>query len=141
MNTLKFSKEIYAPKEKVWEKLWSDAGYRQWTAAFTEGSYAESDWKQGSKVLFLSPGGDGMYSIIETKIPNDQMIFKHMGEIKNGVEDPKDWGGARERYFLEGNNGKTILTVELDSAGEMDEYFKTTFPKALDLVKKISEEE
>jgi hypothetical protein len=140
MNTLKFTKEIHAPKEKVWEKLWSDASYRKWTAPFFEGSYAVSDWEQGSKILFLSPKGDGMFGIIETKIPYEQMIFKHLGEIKNGVEDPKDWAGARERYFLEGNDGKTILTVELDSVGEMDDYFKDTFPKALDLVKQISEE-
>ncbi len=141
MKTLKFTKEINAPKEKVWEKLWNEASYRKWTAAFMEGSYAESDWEQGSKILFLSPKGEGMFSIIETKIPNEQMTFKHLGEIKNGVEEPKDWGGARERYFLEGNKGSTILTVELDSSGEMDDYFKETFPKALDLVKQISEEE
>src|SRR6186997_2278666 len=115
MKTLKFTEEINAPKEKVWKTLWDDATYRQWTAAFMEGSYAETDWKEGSKVLFLSPGGNGMFSVIEKKIPNEQMIFKHLGEVKNGVEVPGDWAGAKEAYHLEEKNGTTQLDVQLDS--------------------------
>src|SRR5258705_11981452 len=101
MTTLKFNAKINAPKEKVWATLWNDTTYKQGTDAFMEGSYAESDWKEGSKILFLSPGGNGMFSIIEKKVPNEQMVFKHLGEIKNGVEEPKDWGEAIESYHLE----------------------------------------
>ena len=89
--TLKFQANINAPKEKVWEILWNDQTYRKWTAAFTEGSHAESDWNEGSKILFLSPKGDGMFSVIDKKIPNEQMTFRHLGEIKNGVEETKEW--------------------------------------------------
>ena len=87
MATLNFSVTINAPKEKVWDVLWSDEGYRKWTAVFTEGSYAESDWKEGSKIRFLSAEGDGMYGIIHKKEPFEQMVFEHQGEIKNGVEE------------------------------------------------------
>lgn len=63
MEKLHFSTNINAPREKVWDTLWNDNSYRKWTSAFMEGSYAETDnWKEGSKVLFLSPGGDGMGS-------------------------------------------------------------------------------
>jgi len=105
-----------------------------------EGSYAESDWKEGSKILFLTPKGDGMFSIIEKKVPNEQMTFKHLGEIKNGVEEPKNWEGAKESYHLEEKNGITELDVELDSVGEFEQYFNDTFPKALNRLKEISEE-
>jgi len=88
MEKLQFSVSINAPKEKVWNTLWDDNTYRQWTAAFMEGSYAESDWNEGSSILFLTPGGDGMFAVIERKIPNEQMSFKHLGEIKNGVQVP-----------------------------------------------------
>src|SRR4051794_34232958 len=59
MKKEKFSINIKASAKKVWQVLWSDATYRQWTSAFSEGSYAVSDWKQGSKIQFLSPNGDG----------------------------------------------------------------------------------
>src|SRR5258705_4742331 len=139
MTTLKFNAKINAPKEKVWATLWNDTTYRQWTAAFMEGSYAESDWKEGSKILFLTPKGDGMFSIIEKKIPNQQMTFKHLGELKNHIEESKDWGEARESYLLKEKNGITELDVELDSVDEFEQYFNDTFPKALNILKHISE--
>jgi hypothetical protein len=140
MATLKFATKINAPKEKVWETLWNDSTYRQWTAAFMEGSYAKTDWKEGSKILFLTPKGDGMFAIIEKKIPNRQMTFRHLGEVKNGIEEAKDWGEARESYHLEDKNGITELDVQLDSVGEFEQYFNDTFPKALNILKQISEQ-
>ena len=73
METLKFHSTINAPKEKVWATLWNDNTYRQWTSVFSEGSYAESDWNEGSKILFLSPKGEGMFSVIDknSKRTND----------------------------------------------------------------------
>ncbi|MBK7873074.1 MAG: SRPBCC domain-containing protein [Saprospiraceae bacterium] len=139
MKTLHFSININAPVEKVWNALWQDANYRKWTAVFHEGSYAESDWEEGSKILFLAPGGDGMFSMIEKKTPNKQMTFKHLGELKNGVKESKDWENARESYFLSEKDGGTELKVELDSVGEFEQYFSETFPKALQEVKNIAE--
>jgi hypothetical protein len=56
MEKLNFSINISAPKDKVWQTLWDDASYREWTSAFAEGSYAETDnWKEGSEVKFLDP--------------------------------------------------------------------------------------
>ena len=141
MTTLTFATKINAPKEKVWDTLWNDSSYRKWTAAFMEGSYAESDWKEGSKILFLSPKGEGMFGIIQTKVPNEQMTFKHLGEIKNGIEEPKDWRDATESYYLNEINGVTELSVKLtmDANSEFEQYFNNTFPKALEILKQISE--
>lgn len=140
MVTLNFSININAPKEKVWELLWSDAGYRKWTAVFMEGSYAESDWQEGSKIRFLSPDESGMYSIIRKKIPFEEMVFEHQGEIKNGIEESKDWAGATESYALNENNGVTALNVHVDTTAEFKDYFSDTFPKALQVVKQTSEQ-
>lgn len=140
MTALKFSISIDAPKEKVWDTLWNDATYRKWTAAFMEGSYAESDWNEGSKILFLTPKGDGMFSIIEKKIPGEEMTFRHLGEVKNGVEEARDWEGATESYYLTGRNGTTELNVALGITGEFEQYFRDTFPKALNILKQLCEE-
>ena len=147
MEKLKFSTNIKAPREKVWNVLWNDDTYRKWTSAFMEGSYAETDnWKEGTKVLFLGPGGDGMVSTVAKNKRNEFMSFKHLGEVKNGVEDTesekiKIWAGAMENYMLSDENGNTKLDVELDvdSAGDFKDYFSKTFPVALEKVKELAE--
>ena len=141
MATLAFSVNINAPKEKVWDTLWDDQSYRKWTAAFMEGSYAESDWNEGSKIFFLGSNGDGMVSTIQKKTPPDEMVFKHIGEIKNGVEEINNWENATESYFLSETNGTTELAVELkmDDSPEFEKYFTETFPKALEIIKQLSE--
>ena len=139
MKNIKFSIKINAPKEKVWETLWNDSTYRQWTSVFAADSHAVSDWKQGSKIKFLDGKGDGMFSIIEINIPNQQMSFKHLGEIKNGIETSVDWAGAMENYFLNESNGITELKMDMDMNEEFEKYFSDIFPKAIALIKQISE--
>ena len=140
MTTLNFSVHIKAPKEVVWNKLWNDDTYRYWTSVFMEGSYAESDWKEGSRIRFLTPAGEGMYSVIEKLEPNRVMTFKHLGEIKGGKEEPKDWGGARESYELLPTQDGTELKVRLDTTEDYQKYFNDVFPKALEKVRELSEQ-
>jgi uncharacterized protein YndB with AHSA1/START domain len=144
MEKMKFAVKINASREKVWDVLWDDKGYREWTSVFHEGSYAETDWKEGSDVRFLTPEGSGMYSTIARKIPNEFMSFRHIGEVKGGVNQPlddktKQWSGATENYTLRDDEGGTELVAEMDMDDEFAGYFKETFPKALDKVKAIAE--
>ena len=144
MQQLIFTEHVHAPATKVWEVLWEDTTYRQWTSAFQDGSYAVSDWKEGSSIHFLSPSGNGMYSIIERCAPSEQMFFKQLGEIKNFEEQPldekqKEWAGAMEKYYLQEKNSITELRVELETTGDFLSYFKNVFPKALGVVKAIAE--
>jgi uncharacterized protein YndB with AHSA1/START domain len=145
MKQIEFNIEINTTPSKVWKALWENENYKKWTTVFCEGSYAESDWKEGSKILFLIPSGDGMYSKIETLIPNHKMYFVHLGEMKNFEEQPQteitqEWSGARENYTLLEQNNFTLLNVTMDIVESHLEYFQTSFPKALEMVKKIAEE-
>lgn len=144
MEKINFSISINATKEKVWKTLWDDATYRKWTSVFSPTSYADTDWKEGSKVLFLDGQGSGMVSKIEANRPGEFMSFKHLGEVKNGIEDTesdkvKSWDGAHENYTLKEADGKTELLVELDMNEEHKEMFMEIFPKALEQVKILSE--
>ncbi len=145
MEKLTFTTNINAPRERVWQVLWDDASYRAWTATFHEGSHAVSDWQEGSKILFLGPDGNGgtggMTSRIAKLVPNDTMIFEHLGEVANGVEDfSKGWKDAFEKYYLRPTaDGGTELAVELDTVGEYASYFQETFPKALAKIKELAE--
>ena len=139
MKKKNFNIEINASKEIVWSTLWNDATYRKWTSVFSPGSHAVSDWNEGSKIKFICDTGDGMHSIIQKKIPYQQMSFKHLGEIKDGIETVSAWSGAMEEYFLKEKNGITFLTIEMDISSEFEDYFSETFPKAMELIKQISE--
>jgi uncharacterized protein YndB with AHSA1/START domain len=144
MKKLQFSTDIRAPKEKIWKALWDDATYRQWTSVFSEGSYAQTDWKEGSKVLFLGPSGDGMHSTIARHVPNEVMSFRHEGELKNGKEQPpaagaENWMGALETYNLQEMGDSNRLSVEIDVTEDHQDYFQKTFPQALQKVKEIAE--
>jgi uncharacterized protein YndB with AHSA1/START domain len=144
MKKVKFSVDINASPEKTWKTLWDDITYRKWTSAFSEGSHAVTDWKEGSKVHFIGTTGEGMYSMIAKKVPNEFMSFRHIGVMKDGKELPLDeesrkWSGAMENYKLEGNPSSTKLSVEMDVADEFENYFNDAFPKALSIVKDISE--
>lgn len=144
MHTLNFSIQINASKEKVWNVLWDDKTYREWTSVFSEGSYAVTDWKEGGRVLFLSSDGEGMFSLIAKNNPNEFMSFKHLGVIKNGKEQPSDeetkkWSGAMENYSLKETNHVTELSVEINVTEGHVEYFNETFPKALEKVKGLCE--
>jgi uncharacterized protein YndB with AHSA1/START domain len=145
MEKINFSIDINAPKEKVWNVLWGNDSYRKWTSPFAEGSYAETDnWKEGTKVLFLSPSGEGMVSTVAKNKKNEFMSFKHLGVVKNGVEDTesesvKGWVGAMENYRLTDENGKTKLAVDMDSTDEFKDYFLKTWPVALQKVKELAE--
>jgi predicted 3-demethylubiquinone-9 3-methyltransferase (glyoxalase superfamily)/uncharacterized protein YndB with AHSA1/START domain len=140
MKKINFSIQINAPKAHVWNTLWDDATYRKWTVVFHEGSYAESDWKEGSPIKFLGPGGDGMSSRIARLIPNEFMSFEHLGEIKDGVESvDRTWSGAHENYSLHEKDGGTELVTEMDSDESFESYFLDTIPKALELVKQLAE--
>lgn len=144
MEKINFNVMINATPEKVWQVLWTDDTYRKWTSAFAEGSYAKTDWKQGSKVLFLDGKGQGMVSKIAVNRPNEYMSIEHLGEVKDGIEDTsservKVWAGAHENYTLKKVNGKTELSIDMDINDEYKEMFSKIWPVALENVKKLSE--
>ena len=146
MKTLKFDIDIQASREKVWDVLWGKDSYPKWAAAFSEGSMAETDWEEGSKVLFMdSHSRSGMVSSIHKKKAPEYMEFKHLGVVENGVEDTesekvKDWAGALETYTLTENNATTHLHVSCDTAEEYEKMFSDMWPNAMNQIKKLSEE-
>lgn len=146
MENKNYHVDIHASRERVWQVLWEDAYYREWTSHFTEGSHAVGEWKKGGKILFLDPNQQGMVSIIEELIPAEYMSFKHIGGVKDGVEDYtspeiKKYvdAGARERYTLKEVDGKTSLDIDVDVDESYQEHFENTWPKALKALKELAE--
>ncbi|NQX39996.1 Uncharacterized conserved protein YndB, AHSA1/START domain [Pedobacter steynii] len=144
MKKLEFKILIDAPREKVWDVIIGKDTYPQWTAPFAEGSKAETDWKKGSRAVFSSGNGDGMVSEIAENIPYEFLSIRHLGMITNGVEDLdseeiKKWSGSLEDYRLRDVGGKTEWKVEMDTAGEWEDYMNKTWPLALQKAKELAE--
>lgn len=144
MKTLTFKISINAPKERVWEVLWSDKSYQEWTSVFCEGTYVVSNWKEGDSIQFLSPNGSGMDSVVFKRIENEYMAFKHLSEVKEFKVMPVDttdqgWSGAMETYRLTSDENGTLLEGTMDMVEKYIDYFQTIFPKAFEKVKALSE--
>ncbi|MBS1908766.1 MAG: SRPBCC domain-containing protein [Bacteroidetes bacterium] len=153
MQKLQFKKDIMAPAHKVYDAmlgLTDKSTYAFWTAAFNPTSTFEGSWDKGHKILFVGTDQNGkkggMVSLIEEHLPAKFVSIKHYGfldgdtEITTG-EQVEKWAGGHENYTFFEQNGITTLTVDLDSIEEYADYFKTLYPKALDLLKEISEKQ
>ncbi|WEK71066.1 MAG: SRPBCC domain-containing protein [Candidatus Chryseobacterium colombiense] len=145
METLSFEKVIDAPKQKIWDVLWNEKTYSEWTKFFSPGSVMKSDWKVGGKTYFLNPEGEGMVSTIDSIEQPDQIIFKHLGMIdKEGNEDihskeVMEWSGCFEKYILIDFGGKTKLHAEVQTEKEWQDHINTGFIKGLEIVKDLAE--
>ena len=146
INRLNLSVAIQADKTDIWHALWDDANYREWTKVFFEGSYAvpADNWKEGSQVMFLAPDKNGMYSHIETHIPNEKIEFKHIGSVVEGKpqpidEDTKKWSDTTECYYITEGTDHNTLTIDIDVMEEHLEVMNRTLVLALEKVKEMAE--
>ncbi len=144
VKRIQFTATINAPVGVVWHHVTSPASYRNWASAFTEGCYFEGSWEQGAKIRFLSPGGGGMVAEIAENRKNAFISIRHLGFIANGAEDTtseaiRAWLPAYENYpFLALPEG-TRMVVDLDVTADFEEDMNQAWPKALALLKNLSE--
>lgn len=145
MKTLQYSIEIKAMPETIWQKLWNKEDYTKWTKPFTEGCYYETEsFEEGNAIYFLAPNGDGMISKIVTLKPNEYVAFEHLGMKMNGEETSfkaeNDSHNYIESYELIENGEMTTLIAKVDTLEPWVESMNNSFPKALEIVKQLSEE-
>lgn len=136
-----FEIAIQAPKETVWKILWEDGTLRQWAGIVDPGTYMLGELVEGKTVQFNSEEGYGVTSLVEKLITNEYVLLKHKADTKeNGNHDREDqWTGGTESYTLNETDGATTLILELDVPEELEEIMSTSYPKALNKVKELSE--
>ena len=93
---------------------------------------------------FLTPGGDGMVSVIAANRPNEFLSIKYTGVVNRGLDDTtsddaRAWAPAFENYTLKEIDGGTELIVAMDVPPEYEGYFSETWPKALAAINCLSE--
>lgn len=141
LKTISFSININASREIVWNTLWNAETYNKWTKPFMDGSHIVGELKENNTIQFLGKDNCGMSSIIEKLVENEQVVFAHQREIKDGVEVGPLWQNSREIYHLRKEKDSGIeLQVVLDITEDMQDYFNKIFPGSLEIVKQISEQ-
>lgn len=144
VKRIQFTTEINAPASVVWRHVTSPESYKIWTAAFAEGSHFNGSWEQGSKIQFLTPNGDGMVAEIAESRRHEFISIRHLGFIANGIEDTtsesvKAWAPAHENYTFIAVPAGTKMVVAQDVSADWETYICEAWPKALVLLKKLSE--
>jgi len=151
MKKLQFKREINATAQKVYEMmlgLKSKSTYEHWTSAFNPTSTYEGSWEKGSKIYFAGVDENGkkggMVSEIEEHQPAKFISIRHYGLLDGDIEittgeKVEQWAGGHENYSFQESNGITTVTIDMDTVDEYVEYFKNTYPVALDKLKDISE--
>ena len=141
---LQFAITIDAPVERVFELMIGPESFKQWTSAFTEGSYFEGSWAEGEQIRFLAPGGEGMVSQIAEHRPNEFISIRHLGYIVNGVDDTESesiraWAPAYENYTFQPIGAGTRVIVDVDVTEEFEASMVESWPKALQQLKALCE--
>jgi len=145
MKTLHFSTDIRASRQTVWETMLGRESYRLWTTEFAEGSFFEGSWEPGTRMRFLVPSGEGMVSEVAEHRPQEFLSLRHIGFVKDGVEDTesemvKAWTPAFENYTLSYAGLSSHLAIDIDVTPEFEEYMARVWPKALVTLKRLCED-
>ncbi|WP_207434350.1 SRPBCC family protein [Sabulibacter ruber] len=146
METLQIKKDIAinASPEKVWDVLTRDELVRLWYASFSEGAYAETDWQEGSKVVFKDETNNGMVARVVSNKPHELLAVEYEGLLSNGQEDTtseeaKAVQGGRETYQLTQKDGITQMAISTDMTPEYYEMMSTAWDSALAKIKELAE--
>lgn len=151
MEKLHFTTTINAPADKVYRAMLGldkVSTYEYWTSVFNPTSTFEGNWKKGDKMYFIgvdeSGKRGGMVSEIAENKPAEFVSIRHYGILDGDTEVTtgelvEKWTGGHENYSFNEQNGVTTVTVEMDIVPEYFDYFKETYPRALDKLKEIAE--
>jgi uncharacterized protein YndB with AHSA1/START domain len=144
IKKLTFEVSINASASTIWNIMWDKKTYTDWTTPFCAGTYFTGEIELGSRIHFIAPSFEGMYSDVFYLVPNKLIVFKHIGNLKELKELPLDtetekWTGSFETYRLNEFEGITTVTTEVDCMDDYINYMNEKFPLALQELKNISE--
>lgn len=86
-----------------------------------------------------------MYSTIKSVDAPREVIFSHLGMVRNGEVDTAtinqlEWSGAEEKYFLrEIDANTTELRAETHTTGDYENMIRDGFLRGFNLLKELAE--
>lgn len=149
MERLVYTIPIKASPPEIWEILFSTATFPIWSAPFSDGNQVYGTWLEGTEIMILNRNREGVVYLVEINEPFKQMSLKHAGIFKDGQKYPDnpevlEFAGGYENYYIENSDNELIesnLRIEKDANAVQKTFFDTVFPKALEIIKSMSESE
>ena len=144
MENLRFSVEVDAPAQHVWNVMLDLDTYREWTGSFHEGSTYVGGCNEGDEIRFLGPNDDGTASglfgtIVENR-PHEFVSIRYLGDIENDVENREGPAvGLQESYSFSETDGVTTLVVELEVPDEWADDMRSMWSEAIVTIKRLAE--
>lgn len=145
MKKLEYKIEIAASAKKVWDTMLQKDTYEQWVAKSWPNSSYEGNWKKGEEIKFIGADGSGtLAELVEVK-PYERILARHIAILgSGGIQDrtsevAKGWIGITEEYQFAERNGKTTLTVVIETTEAWAKMFDDGWPAALEELKNITE--
>lgn len=152
MQKLQFTIAIKAPASKVYRTMLgldSIKTCEKWLKVFNPTSTFKGTWEKGTKLYFIgtdengNPGG--MVSMVEEHVPDKFVSLRHVAVMEDNQEmtegpEIEKWAGGHENYAFEESRDVTTVTVETDTPYGHIDYFKTSWPAALQKIKEMAEE-
>ncbi len=145
MQKLTYSIDINAPRNAVWETMLNPETYQQWTKAFSENSEYEGTWAQGEEIRFIDKNRGGTLAVLEKFEAPKLVVAKHIatitadGVIEKSGPMTENWIGTMEIYKFNETKGKTQLIVEIECHKDFVPMFESSWPQALEDLKKLAE--
>ena len=139
MKQLEFKTYIKATPQKIWEILWNQESYKEWSSVMNEDSRYEGNFKEGTYIDLYDANNNGMFNYVEKNIPNKEMTMQHKGWIYNGKREDQGWKDSRETYLLTEIENETELRIKVNSMHEFEDFFNSKYPKVLEKVKELAE--
>jgi uncharacterized protein YndB with AHSA1/START domain len=124
--------EVNVSPEQLWKILVSVDAVTQWAQAFSGGTTVQSDFKQGSTIVWKdNTGAVGASGTVRERIENKKLVLVYP-ENGQSVAD-----AYKEDYEITSPNGKTTLTVKAGPLAKM--YVKKHEPLWDEVLVKIKE--
>ena len=145
METREYEIDIAAPAKAVWDTLLDPDSYAQWTKAWSDQTAFMGNWGQGEHMTFFDPTKGGTKAVLDVFQPMQQMMARHIALVNKQMQEDttsaaaKQWIGSLEDYKLEAIAEGTRLKVTMSVPDNFLPMFDSTWPQALEMIKKLSE--
>lgn len=128
---------IRASLKDIWDIVLNPD--HQWGLAFGDGAIAETDWKEGSPIIWRDTENNiGANGMVEVHQPEEYLQLHYYDDLE--PESGATLGDYYEKFRLVPDEGENILSIEIGKIAKCDILmFEEMWDKAISIMKELAE--